>query len=209
MTKVKVCGIANFEDGRLSLELGADMLGFNFYTKSPRHVSLRSAREIIAELKTDCLMVGVFVNESIDRILEAAALANLGAIQLHGDEPAQFVDALLKRTDCKIVKACRVTEDFEWEDAVDYDAHAILLDAYSPHDRGGTGKTFDWEVAKTVSKFVDELWLAGGLTPDNVRDAIAEVQPFAVDACSSLESAPGVKDPEMLRRFITEAKRND
>ena len=209
MTRVKVCGITNVEDGRLALDLGADMLGFNFYTKSPRHVSLRSARDIIAELQPDTLMVGVFVNESIDRILETAGLANLGAIQLHGDESAQFVDALRKRTDCKIVKALRVTADFGWEDAVNYDAHAILLDSYSAHDRGGTGKTFDWNVAKTVSKFVDELWLAGGLTSDNVQDAIAEVQPYAVDACSSLESALGVKDPELLRRFITEAKRND
>ena len=209
MTNVKVCGITSFEDARLSVDLGADMLGFNFYTKSPRHVSLRSARNIIAELQTDQLMVGVFVNESIDRILEAAASAHLGAIQLHGDESAQFVDELRKRTECKIVKAMRVKDHFKWEDAVDYDSHAILLDAYSASDRGGTGRTFDWEIAKTVSRLVGELWLAGGLTPDNVLDAIAKVQPYAVDACSSLESAPGVKDPEKLRRFITEAKRDD
>jgi phosphoribosylanthranilate isomerase len=209
VTNVKVCGITNFEDGWLSLDLGADMLGFNFYTKSPRHVSLPSARDIIAALETDSLIVGVFVDESIERILEVAAVANLGAIQLHGDESPQFVDALRDRTDCKIVKALQVTADFGSEDAVGYDADAILLDAYSPHDRGGTGQTFDWDVAKLAATVVGELWLAGGLGPDNVRSAIANVKPYAVDACSSLESAPGVKDPEKLKRFITEAKRND
>ena len=102
-----------------------------------------------------------------------------------------------------------MSADFEWDDVLDYNAHAILLDAYSPNERGGTGETFDWEIAKSVWTFVGELWLAGGLKPENVRKAIIEVQPYAVDACSSLESTPGIKDPDKLRRFITEAKRND
>lgn len=207
MTKVKVCGITNLADARLSVDLGADMLGFNFYPKSPRYISPSSVRDITAGLGSNGLIVGVFVNESIERIVEIAELANLDAIQLHGDESTQFVDDLRKETDCEIVKALRVSADFEWEDALDYNSHAILLDAYSPSGRGGTGETFDWDIAKLVWTFVGELWLAGGLTAENVRAAIADVRPYAVDACSSLETEPGVKDAEKVRRFIMEAKR--
>jgi phosphoribosylanthranilate isomerase len=208
MTKVKICGITNLDDARLSLELGADMLGFNFYSGSPRYITPDAAREIIECLPREASMVGVFVNDSIEDIVEAANVADLDSIQLHGDESTQFVDDLRKETLCEIVKAFRVSGGFHWADVVDYNA-TILLDAFSAKGLGGTGETFDWEIAKSVWTMVPELWLAGGLTSENVRAAIREVRPFAVDACSSLESHPGVKDREKLRRFMTEAKSND
>jgi phosphoribosylanthranilate isomerase len=208
VTKVKICGITNLEDARLSIELGADMLGFNFYSESPRYITPRAAREIIESLGRPASMVGVFVNDSIDNVLEAASVAHLDSIQLHGDESTQFVDDLRTETACEIVKAFRVSSGFDRADVIDYNA-AILLDAFSPRGLGGTGETFDWEIARSVWTMVPQLWLAGGLTSENVRAAIREVKPFAVDACSSLESRPGVKDREKLERFIAEAKYND
>ncbi|HUR96839.1 MAG TPA: phosphoribosylanthranilate isomerase [Pyrinomonadaceae bacterium] len=209
MTKVKICGITNLDDARRSMEFGADMLGFNFYSKSPRCLSPSAAREIIGSLGTDVSMVGVFVNETVEHIVETARFVGLDSIQLHGDESTQFVDDLRKETHCQIVKAVRVSDRFEWEDALDYNVHAILLDSFSAKGRGGSGETFDWEIANSLWTMVGELWLAGGLTAANVRPAIRAVRPYAVDACSSLELRPGFKDPEKLREFITEAKKND
>ena len=127
-------------------------------------------------------------------------------MQLHGDESPHFVADLRTGCGCRIIKALRVSPTFDHSDSIAYDADAILLDGYSTNARGGTGETFDWEVAKLASTIIPELWLAGGLTPQNVRLAVTEVQPYAVDACSSLESRPGVKDAAKLERFISEAK---
>ncbi len=209
MTKVKICGITNLEDALSSAKFGADALGFNFYQKSPRYLEPEMARKIIGQLPPEVLKVGVFVNESIENILETSELAGLDAIQLHGDETLQFVSDVGVKTKLEIIKALRVTPDFKPEDAVGYGAHAILLDGYSTRERGGSGETFDWDIAKKVSALVGQLYLAGGLSPENVRVAISEVRPFCVDACSSLESLPGKKDLEKLRLFIAEAKQND
>ena len=206
MVRVKICGITNLEDARLAARLGADALGFNFYEKSVRFVTPAAAAEMIGQFVEPIDKVGVFVNHSIDEILSAVDLASLDAVQLHGDESYRFVSDLRARCACRIIKALRVSPDFDPNDSLDFEADGILLDGYSTNARGGTGETFDWEVAKLVWTFVPELWLAGGLTPENVRQAVTEVRPYAVDACSSLESASGVKDAAKLERFISEAK---
>lgn len=207
MVKVKICGITNLEDARLAARLGADALGFNFYEKSSRFVTPIAAAAMINELDEPIEKVGVFVNHSIDEILNIVRLASLDTVQLHGDESSRFVSDLRARCGCEIIKALRVSPDFDISDSLAYDADGILLDSYSTGLRGGTGETFDWEVARSVWTIIPRLWLAGGLTPENVRLAVTEVRPYAVDACSSLESAPGVKNPETLERFISEAKR--
>ena len=202
MTKVKICGIANRDDARLSVSLGVDALGFNFYEKSPRYITREKAKEIVAEIPHAILKVGVFVNRPIEEIIETVKFTGIDAVQLHGDEIAECVDELASRTGCKIIKALRVSPDFQPEDASDFKADAILLDSYSAKERGGTGKSFDWAIAKQVKLHTGELYLAGGLTPENVATAISEVRPFAVDVCSSVEARPGTKDPEKLRSFI-------
>ncbi len=206
MTKVKICGITNLGDAQFAIDAGADALGFNFYKGSPRYIAPAATSEITRRLPDEISKIGVFVNESIDEIVDIASATSLNAVQLHGDESTAYVVELRERFDLEIIKAFRVSGDFIPEVALDYKLEGILLDGFSANARGGTGEQFDWEIAKRVSMLVGKLWLAGGLSPDNVRTAVAEVAPFAVDACSSLESRPGVKDHEKLRNFIKEAK---
>ena len=202
MTKVKICGITNIEDAVLAVYLGADSLGFNFYRQSPRFFEPTNAREIAEKLPGDVLKVGVFVNEPIEAIARISELAGINAVQLHGDESLQFVREIRSITGLSIIKALRVTPDFRPDDAVEYDADAILLDSYSDKGLGGTGESFDWSIAKRVRTLVGALYLAGGLTADNVATAISEVHPYSIDVCSSIESKPGKKDPEKLRAFF-------
>lgn len=206
MTTVKICGITNLDDALLAVKFGAGQLGFNFYARSPRYILPELARPIITDLPENVSIVGVFVNETIERIIETAKIARLDAIQLHGDEDLNFADDLSVRLGIGVIKAFRVTPNFRAEDAVEYNAHAILLDGYSPKERGGTGDTFDWEIAQRVSAVVPVLYLAGGLTPENVGDAIRKVGPFAVDVCSRIESSPGKKDPKKVEAFIKAVK---
>jgi phosphoribosylanthranilate isomerase len=194
MTKVKICGITNLEDALLSAKFGADALGFNFYEKSPRFVSPEKAREIIEQLPQGILKVGVFVNESLDKIIEVAAIAKLDALQLHGEETPEFARELKAKTNLEIIKAFRVSPEFKPEDVLQYKTDAILLDAYNPQEHGGTGETFDWEIAKKVQHIFPKMYLAGGLSIKNVTQAINEVCPFGVDACSSVEERKGYKD---------------
>lgn len=206
MTKVKICGITNLEDALISAKFGADALGFNFYPKSPRYITPENAREIIEQLPPEILKVGVFVNESLEKIVEIAETAKLDAIQLHGEETPEFAKELKQKTNLEIIKAFRVSPAFKPEDVLNYEVDAILLDAYNPKEHGGTGETFDWEIAKKVKEIFPKMYLAGGLAPENVIDAISEVKPFAVDACSCLELKKGVKDPGKLFAFVANAK---
>jgi phosphoribosylanthranilate isomerase len=206
MTKVKICGITNLEDALLSEKFGADALGFNFYAKSPRYISPENAREIIENLSPEILKIGVFVNETQDKILEIAENAKLDAIQLHGDEKPEFVRQLKAKTDLEIIKAFRVSEDFKPEDVLQYDVDAVLLDTYSTKDFGGTGEIFDWEIAKKVIVIFPKMYLAGGLSAGNVAAALVEIKPFAVDTCSLIEKNKGVKDPQKLKDFIFAVK---
>ena len=206
MTKVKICGITNLEDARLSAKFGADALGFNFYEKSPRYILPENARKIIDKLPEDFLKVGVFVNEDLETIAATAKTANLNAIQLHGEETPEFTKKLKNLTGLEIIKAFRVGDDFKPKEVLEYEVDAILLDSYSPKEHGGTGETFDWEIAKKVKEIYPKLYLAGGISSTNVANSIKHVKPFAIDACSGIESEKGIKDSLKTKKFIQLAK---
>lgn len=207
MTLVKICGITNLEDALACAEAGAGALGFNFYTRSPRYVSPVEARRITVQLPASVLTVGVFVNEeSPGRVEELAARAGVAAVQLHGDEPAAYCRALGGRL---VIKALRVSTDFAPESALSCGTQAVLLDAYSRDLYGGTGDVCDWSAARAVRALVPRLFLAGGLGPENVTEAVRAVAPYAVDACSRLERAPGLKDAARVRAFVAAVLRAD
>lgn len=204
MVFVKICGITNLEDALAAVSAGADALGFNFYHRSSRFITPAAARRIIEELPPAALFVGVFVNargpEEVERIADEAGI---GALQLHGDESPEYCHALSHRF---VIKALRVGAGFAPESVLEYQSAAILLDAFAADARGGTGRQFDWQIARRTSELGPKLFLAGGLTVENVAAAIAAAHPYAVDACSGLESAPGRKDNRRVKDFIKAAK---
>lgn len=204
MARVKVCGITNLEDALAALEAGAEMLGFNFYARSPRCVSTEAARRVVEHLPEGVECVGVFVNEAApEEVVRMAGEARVGAVQLHGDETPEFCRAL---RGLKTIKALRVGPDFDVEGAASYPTDAVLLDAYVAGEWGGTGHTFDWALARRTREAVPRLFLAGGLRPDNVAEAVAAVRPYAVDVCSGVETSPGRKSPRLMRLFVEQAK---
>ncbi|HVF50330.1 MAG TPA: phosphoribosylanthranilate isomerase [Pyrinomonadaceae bacterium] len=191
-------------DALMSVEAGADALGFNFWRGSARFVEPSAAREIIERLPESVLCVGVFVNEDAPETVERVARrARVGAVQLHGDETPDYCRAVRGQ---QVIKALRVGEGFRPEDVSQFETGAVLLDSFSQGARGGTGRTFDWTIARRVRALVPELYLAGGLTVENVAEAIAAVGPFAVDVCSGVESAPGRKDAARVRAFVAAAR---
>ena len=196
MTLVKICGITNLEDALAAEAAGADALGFNFYARSPRYISPANAREITSQLPESIMRVGVFVNEQLQSLLPIASEANLNAIQLHGDESPDYCHAL---TSNFVIKAFGAADDL---DLNAYDVDAIMLDSKDELLHGGTGRVFDWSIAQRAGGSIPKLFLAGGLSPENVADAIATVRPYAVDACSSLELTPGKKNHERMCAFI-------
>lgn len=206
ITNVKICGITNFEDADFAVRAGADALGFNFFSGSPRKIEIPDAAKIASRLPAGILKVGVFVNEDIEAVLRIASLVGLDAIQLHGDESPRYVDSLRKYTSAQIIKAMRVSKDFRPEDVQAYHLDTILLDAYSAEGYGGTGETFDWEIARRVRDLIPNMYLAGGLSVDNIEEAVRRVRPYGVDACSSLEREPGVKNNLKVDTFIGLAK---
>ena len=201
MTRVKICGITNLEDARLAVEYGADALGFVFYEGSPRHVFPETVREIISHLPPFVTTVGVFVNAPPQEIREVMDLAGLDVVQLHGDEPQEEC-SLFPR----VIKAFRVRELSDIERLKGYSVSAYLLDAYDPEVPGGTGQTFNWDIAVEAKKY-GPIILAGGLTPENVADAVSRVRPYAVDVSSGVEAQKGKKDHEKMRLFIERVKK--
>ena len=200
MTLVKICGITNLEDAVEAIDAGADALGFNFYKLSPRYITSQSAREIIEQLPDAILKVGVFVNEeSPDQVRQIAAESGITALQLHGDESPDYCSEL---ADHYVIKALAVGHNFDTQLVERYQVNAIMLDTKHNTLRGGTGRAFDWSIAQEISKTVPTLYLAGGLSPENVAVAIETVRPYAVDACSSLEDTPGKKNGERMRAFV-------
>jgi phosphoribosylanthranilate isomerase len=200
MTFVKICGITNLDDALAAVDAGADALGFNFYKPSPRYITPEAAREIIAELPQTILTIGVFVNEQSPQAAEdLARRASVTAIQLHGDESPDYCRNL---TSHRVIKALAAGADFDAEQARAYEVDAILLDTKDPELRGGTGRVFDWSIAKQVKRLVPKLFLAGGLSLQNIEQAIISVDPYGVDACSALEETPGKKDHVRVRSFI-------
>lgn len=200
MTFIKICGITNLEDARLSVAAGADALGFNFYRPSPRYIEPQVAREIIEQLYDNVLTVGVFVNEESPALVQQIAReAGVAALQLHGDESPDYCRELANRY---VIKVLAAGNEFKPEDALSYDVEAIMLDAFDSKLRGGTGRTIDWSRARQTRNLVPRIILAGGLTPENVGEAISTVDPYGVDACSALESTPGKKIPQRVTAFV-------
>ena len=204
MVQVKICGITNLEDAQAAVRAGADALGFNFYRRSSRFIEPDAARLIIEQLPGAVLTVGVFVNEGEPEALARIAdRARVAAVQLHGDESPRYCRTLKDRF---VIKALRVGADFVPESVARYEVDAILLDAFAGEARrGGTGHVIDWSLARRVRELVPKLFLAGGLSPENVAEAISAVEPYAVDACSRLECAPGRKDAARVSAFIAAA----
>ena len=200
MTLVKICGITNLPDALAAVGAGADALGFNFYPSSPRYIEPRNAREIIDQLPPHVLTVGVFVNqETPDSLRQIATEAGVAALQLHGDESPDYCQAL---ADQYVIKVLAVGKNFNVQQAAAYNVKAIMLDARDNRLRGGTGRVINWSVAEEVRKLVPRLFLAGGLSTENVQQAISSVNPYAVDACSALEDVPGKKNHQRLRAFV-------
>jgi phosphoribosylanthranilate isomerase len=202
MIKIKICGITNLEDALAAAAAGADALGFNFYKKSPRFIDPVKAAEIIAQLPPFIMPVGVFVNEREEKIREVQALTCMQAIQLHGDESPEFC----QRLDGRIIKAFQVRDKESLQNMAHYRVAAYLLDSYREGVRGGTGVAFDWHLA-VVAKTFGRVILAGGLTPENVAEAVKLVQPYGVDVAGGVEKEKGIKDHTKLRKFITEVRR--
>jgi phosphoribosylanthranilate isomerase len=199
MTLVKICGITNLDDALAAVAAGADALGFNFYNLSPRYITPQHAREIIEQLPESLLTVGVFVNEDSEVVRAIAGEAGLAALQLHGDESPEYCREL---ADFFVIKTFAVSDTLDIQEAHAYKVEAIMLDTKHKSLRGGTGRVFDWSVAQQLRPAIPKLFLAGGLSPKNVGNAVEIVRPFAVDACSALEDRPGKKNHERMRVFI-------
>jgi phosphoribosylanthranilate isomerase len=196
--KVKICGVRSFEEAEAALNAGADALGFNFWPQSPRYIAPRAAKEVISRLSPVASLVGVFVNEESSRIREIAAELGLDAVQLHGDESPDFCASL---GPIKSIKAIRVGQDFDLNLIKRYPVSMVLLDSDIKGSYGGTGQRFDWRIA-IEAKRLAPIILAGGLTTENVWDAITHVRPVAIDVCSGVEAEPGRKDLHRLNSFM-------
>lgn len=203
MVFTKVCGITNPGDAREAADAGADAIGMIF-AESPREVNVEEARRISVALPDGVLKVGVFVDAEPEEVLQTAREVGLDLAQLHGDETPETV-AAIRGAGLPVMKALRVRNAEALAEIQSYEADLIMLDAWSARVRGGTGETFDWGLAKSV-KGRGNIVVSGGLTPENVREAIEFFEPYGVDASSSLEEKPGKKSGERVRRFVRAAK---
>ncbi len=197
IVKVKICGLTNYEDAAAALDMGADILGFNFYEKSPRFIEPEDAVRIIDRLPAFIDTAGVFVNASLDQIHKAINTCQLNWVQMHGDETAQFCD-LLRSLNIKTMKAIRVKSQNDIRKADEYFTDAILLDAFDPEKYGGTGLSFDWNIIGHIRK---RIFLAGGINPDNVVEAV-EHGVYGIDICSGIEERPGKKDHKKMKQIF-------
>ncbi|HEY7676003.1 MAG TPA: phosphoribosylanthranilate isomerase [Candidatus Methylomirabilis sp.] len=204
MTRIKICGITDPDDAALAVEAGADALGFNFVPGTPRCIPPEIAGAIIAGLPPFVTCVGVFLDQSLEDVLRASAVAGVGAVQLHGSEGEDFA----RRIPLKVIKAIPVSDAASLRRMLGYPAHAFLLDSHRDGEAGGTGRTFPWDLAREAGRH-GRIVLAGGLTPANVAEAVRCVRPFAVDVASGVERRPGVKDPQKVRDFVAAVRRAD
>jgi phosphoribosylanthranilate isomerase len=201
-TWVKICGITNFEDAQAAVEARADALGFVFYEKSPRHLTIPAAAGISKQLPGFVMRVGVFVNALKAEVLRAIGECGLNLLQFHGDEPPEYCSQFGLMN----MKAFRMRGAETLKELTNYRTDAWLLDAYSPETVGGSGEKFNWDLAVAAQKFGKPIFLAGGLTPENVAEAVRKVRPFGVDVSSGVEISPGKKDPTKVRAFIHAVK---
>ena len=198
--KVKVCGMTSLKDALVAVEVGADAVGFIFYKKSPRSVTMKTVREIVLELPPFVDTVGVFVDETAEQVNKIADYCNLDIIQLHGDESPTFCKKIRR----KVIKAFRIKDMQSVKKISNFQVSGFLLDTFSEKLHGGTGKVFDWNLALPAKKFGPVI-MAGGLTPNNVQQAVRQIRPYGVDVCSGVESEPGIKDHKKVRAFLKNA----
>jgi phosphoribosylanthranilate isomerase len=203
--RVKICGITNLDDALAAVDAGADALGFMFYEKSPRNVPARTAADIARQLPPFVAKVGVFVNASEETISKTLAECCLDTLQFHGDETPAFC---LRFSPLKVYKAFRIQNIESLQSLPTFKTAAWLLDSFEPDKPGGTGTKFNWDLAIEAKKLGRPIILAGGLTPENVADAVRKVRPYAVDVSSGVESSPGKKDHAKIKAFIQVAKGN-
>lgn len=199
--RIKVCGITTKEDAWKAADLGVDAIGFNFYPESPRYIPPEEAKKILLSLPPFLSGVGVFVNEHPQVVEDIARYCYLECVQLHGDEGTEYISLL----NLPVIKAFRVGKDFSPASLLPYKekVKAFLLDTYKEDIPGGTGETFNWSIAVKIKKEVCEpIILAGGLNPDNIKEAILQVKPYGVDIASGVEEKPGKKDPYLLKKFV-------
>jgi len=200
--RVKICGVTSLADAQVAVESGADALGFHFYEKSPRSIPTAAAAEISRALPPFTLRTGVFVNPSEELVRRAIGECGLNLLQFHGDEPPDFCTQFGLMS----MKAFRIRDAGSLKELTKYQTDAWLLDACSSDTFGGTGEKFNWTLAIEAQRPGKPVFLAGGLTPENVAEAVQQVQPFGVDVSSGVESSPGRKDPAKVRAFIKAAK---
>lgn len=207
MTKVKVCGLTNAQDALWAANLGADFIGLNFYPESPRKVSVKHAKELAAQIPPFVTVVGLFVDEAPEAIAKLVKSVPLKAVQLHGNESPEVVQAV-KALGVKVIKALRLQAPLDPAAVSAYAPHVdyFLLDHHRDDLFGGTGETFDWSWAQNATSLGKPWFLAGGLTPSNVAKAIQETHPFGVDVCSGVERSQTRKDYEAMKAFIQAAR---
>lgn len=215
MTKIKICGITNEKDALWAANAGVDFIGLNFYKNSPRKISVDMAKKITASLPEFVKSVGVFVDEEIDTILKIVKKVGLSAVQLHGDETPDYCAGLKEKISAtvpanllwegkpQIIKAFRIGSDFIMGQMSQYEnVDYFLLDTFMEDLLGGTGQTFNWDLAVEIKKLGKPIFLSGGLIPENVSEAIKKVEPFAVDVCSGIERTPTRKDYDKMLAFV-------
>ena len=197
IVKVKICGVTNYEDAAAAVDMGADLLGFNFYPKSLRYVTVEKAVKIINKLPAFIDIAGVFVNAPLEQIREVMSACQLNWVQLHGDEDPEFCQSFVS-LNVRTMKALRVKEQKDIEQAERYFTDAILLDAFDPEKYGGTGLTFDWNIVGHIDK---RIFLAGGINPENAAEAV-KLGVYGIDVCSGVEAEPGKKDHKKMKELF-------
>ena len=201
--KIKICGITNLDDATAAVEAGADALGFMFYEQSPRNVQIECIAKIVQKLPLWVLKVGVFVNPEPELVMTALANCGLNLLQFHGEESPEFCASFGVMS----MKAFRIKDAESLEQIPKYRTDIFLLDSYVAGKQGGTGEKFNWNLATEAKKFGKPIFLAGGLTPHNVGEAVQEVQPYGVDVSGGVESSPGKKDHGKIWKFIEAARK--
>lgn len=193
--RIKICGITRYEDARIAANLGADALGFNFFKKSPRYISPENASQIIRQLPPFISRVGIFVDEELQKVLEIAQIAGIDTLQLHGSESPGYCD----QSPFPVLKVFSVKPDMDFSVLDTYKTAGILLDTWNGQMHGGSGKTFNWTIAKNICARFNNVVIAGGLGASNIEEALNTVHPYGVDINSGVEILPGVKNPHKMR----------
>jgi phosphoribosylanthranilate isomerase len=207
MPKVKICGITNAQDALWAANLGADFIGLNFYSQSPRKVSVKHAKELAAQVPPFVTVVGIFVDEPFESLAKIIKSVPLKMVQLHGAETPDYCQQV-KSLGVKVTKAVRLAKPLEAGDTAPYESFVdyFMFDTYSPDAPGGMGESFNWDWLQTASQLTKPWFLAGGLTPANILDAIKTAHPAMVDVCSGVERTPTRKDYDAMKNFIQAAK---